>query len=61
MSSATDDTAQNRKDTRDALLAAIKREVEAIDRVDSQHNRVTYLKRLAEAYALVYHGAPTSD
>ncbi len=57
MSSTVDNQSEKRKETRDVLLDAIKAEVAEIDQNDHQVNRVTILKRLAEAYALVYHGS----
>ncbi|MGW5333606.1 hypothetical protein [Streptomyces bauhiniae] len=57
MSSAQDNQSDKRKEARDALLEAIVQEVQAIDPKDHQANRLTILKRLAESYALVYHGS----
>lgn len=59
MSSAVDNQAETRKETRDVLLAAITQEVNAIDPQEHQHNRVALLHKLAEAYSLVYHGGKT--
>jgi hypothetical protein len=57
MSSTVDNQSEKRKEARDALLDAIIREVEAINPSDHQANRLMVLKRLAESYALVYHGS----
>ncbi|MFM9566139.1 hypothetical protein [Streptomyces turgidiscabies] len=57
MSSIVDNQSDKRQEARDALLDAITIEVGKIDQSDHQVNRVTMLKRLSEAYALVYHGS----
>jgi hypothetical protein len=57
MSSTVDNQSEKRKATRDALLDAIISEVQKIDSIDTQHNRISLLKTLAEAYSLVYHGS----
>lgn len=57
MSSTVDNQADTRKQTRDALLEAIKAEVANISPHDHQANRVAMLNELAKAYALVYHGS----
>lgn len=57
MSSTVDNQSDKRKATRDVLLDAIADEVGKIDPHDHQVNRITALKRLAESYALVYHGS----
>lgn len=60
MSSTADNQAEKRKEARDVLLDAIVAEVGKIDPQEHQGNRVALLKTLAQAYALVYHGAQDS-
>lgn len=54
-------SSQTGRDTRTALLAAIGKEVELADETAHEERRAARLKVLAEAYALVVHGAATSS
>ncbi|MEV8402607.1 hypothetical protein [Streptomyces niveus] len=45
---------------RNALLNAITKEVEKIDSSIRTDQRVSHVRQLAEAYALVVHGNPQS-
>ncbi|MDT0476221.1 hypothetical protein RM863_29260 [Streptomyces sp. DSM 41014] len=56
MSDAHDVNSENRRAARDALLDAIRKEVEQIDPKEQRQHRIVELRQLADAYALVVHG-----